>query len=67
MTQTRTSLDLHGEHSKVRDGIETQITPVLPPINTTTEMAEFKKMLEQNLKQTAEHIARLEQILSTSS
>ena len=66
MTQTQTSLDLHGEHSKVRDGIEPRITPALPPINTTTEMSEFKKMLEQNLKQTAEHIARLEQILSTS-
>ena len=66
MARTRTSSDLYAQHLEARDDSKTSFTQALLHTNTTAETSEFKKMLEQNLKQTAEHIARLEQILSTS-
>ena len=66
MRQTSTSQDLYVEHLKDMDGRETQIAQPLTQIKTTPEVSEFKKMLEDNFKQTAEHLARLEQIWSHS-
>ena len=64
MAQALTSLDPYVGHLKDMDGIETQIIQAMPQINTTAEISEFKKMLEDNRQQTAEHVARLEQIWS---
>jgi ferritin-like metal-binding protein YciE len=66
MNPTLTSPDLYVEHLKDMDNMETQNTQALPQINTTVELSAFKIMLEYNRKQTAEHIARLEQIWSHS-
>ena len=66
MTQALTSLDPYVGHLKDMDNIEPQILQALPQINPTAEISEFKKMLEDNRKQTAEHVARLEQIWSHS-
>jgi ferritin-like metal-binding protein YciE len=64
MNQRLPSSDLYIEHLQDINKTETQNTQALSQINSSTEISEFKKMLEDNRKQTAEHIARLEQIWS---
>ena len=62
MAQTRNSPDLYVQYLEDRDDSEISFIQALPQTNTTAETSEFKKMLERNLQQTEEHIARLEQI-----